>query len=225
MVAITLFIPNIFSRFCNACQIDCKLAKLVCIGWKMYKLAFHDHYSNNCSFRAKMTKRNGIKLTDRVLCRRRSTAIQSSCCLLILSQIYWKVVSLLGMLRLFTPFSLPQKGQRILFDFLPQELIGLNINCLVTVGWKYRFSKHVSWKLSARYFRIEWNSGIHWVSHGNFIRVNNTRPTNKQVRNNDRTYDLLHLEKFKSDHMPFASLRENKVLRRLKKLPKSNPTL
>lgn len=123
MVAITLFIPNIFSRFCNARQIDCKLAKLVYIGWKMYKLAFHDHYSNNCSFRAKMTKRNGIKLTDRVLCRRRSTAIQSSCCLLILSQIYWKVVSLLRMLRLFTPFSLPQKRQRILFDFLPQELM------------------------------------------------------------------------------------------------------
>ena len=83
MVAITLFIPNIFSRFCNARQIDCKLAKLVYIGWKMYKLAFHDHYSNNCSFRAKMTKRNGIKLTDRVLCRRRSTAIQSSCCYFI----------------------------------------------------------------------------------------------------------------------------------------------
>ena len=67
-----------------------------------------------------MTKCNGIKLTDRVLCRRRSTLFSSSC-LLILSQIYRKVFSFLGMLRLFfTPFSLSQKRQRILLIFFPR---------------------------------------------------------------------------------------------------------
>ena len=125
MVAITLLIPYIFSCSCNAPQIDCELTKLVYIGWKMsqktYKLPFHYHYTNNCSFRAILTKRTG-KLTKCFVAQKHFSRV-------VVCTFYPRnVVSSSGMLSvlLLLWVHLKKNLQRIIFSF-HQEIIGLNI--------------------------------------------------------------------------------------------------